>query len=311
MRLLLPATLMMTILLIAACSKEISLETDNPYNPNNPLPPSPIEVTGEMKAKLEGAQWVANRAAGAARMQGLINITGMSTDKKIFTITLTDSGVHRYILSDLTMNAAALLDSSEAAPMTYTTNQGNYPTDAGGEVRITAIDAQKQTISGTFSFKLFREMDGARKTVTEGSFTNLKYTTTLPPSAASNTFRVKIDGAAWAPASVMGVSVPMMNQIAVNATTANGSKSVGLVFPNNIAPGSYTLDFFGMTYIGQYNPDTNPAHSKAAVSGTLTILEHNSTTKRIRGNFHFRGEELLNSRSFSDLSEGYFSVKYQ
>jgi hypothetical protein len=311
MRFLFSATLLMTIVLITACSKETSLETDNPYNPNNPQQPSPGGVTGDMKGKIGGVQWVANKAAGAARMQGLINITGMSTDRKIITITLTDSGVHRYILSDMTINAAALIDSSEANPMTYTTNQGTYPTDAGGEVKITAIDAQKQTISGTFFFKLFREMDGARKTVTEGSFTNLKYTTVMPPSAASDTFRVKIAGASWAPASVTGLSVPIMNQIAVNATSATASKTVGLVFPNNIAPGSYTLDFFGLTYIGQYNPDSNPANSKVSTSGTLTILEHNTSTKRIRGNFQFIAEEMTNPQNFVNITDGYFSVRYQ
>ncbi len=154
-------------------------------------------------------------------------------------------------------------------------------------------------------------MDGTGRTVTEGSFTNLRYTTTMPPTAAADTFRVKIDGASWTPASVVGVSMPMMNQIAVNATSVNASKTVGLMFPNNIAPGSYTLDFFGATYIGQYNPDNDPTHSKASVSGTLTILEHNTTTKRIRGSFHFRGEELFTPQNFATISEGYFSVKYQ
>ncbi len=115
---------MMTLFLLAACSKEISLETGNVVDPTNPVTPLPA-VAGEIKAKLNGSQWVANRAAGAARMQGLINITGTSSDKKILTITLTDSGVHRYILSDATINAAALLDSSEADPITYATNQGN------------------------------------------------------------------------------------------------------------------------------------------------------------------------------------------
>lgn len=306
MRSLFALTLLITTFLsVVSCQKEIDFDQNNPARPQDPA-----GVTGNMKATINGKPWVADKVTAAARMQGLISIIGVSTDRKTVTMTLTDSGVHRYILSDVTMNAAAHIDSTEANGFAYTTNQGVYPTQAGGEVNITAIDTAKKTISGTFAFKVFREMDGAGKTITAGSFTNLAYSTTLPPSSVKDTFRVKIDGAAWTPASITGMAVPLMNQIAVNATTSNGSKTVGLVFPSAITPGSYTLDLFGATYIGLYNPDTDPNHSKGSVSGMLQILEHNTTTHRIRGNFNFRGEELLNSQNFANLTEGYFSVTY-
>lgn len=297
--------LITTFLFVVSCQKEIDFDPNNPARPQDP-----VAVTGNMKATINGKPWVADKAVGAARMQGLINLTGISTDKKMITITLADSGVHRYILSDVTMNAAAHIDSTEANGFIYATNQGIYPSQGGGEVNITTIDTVKKTISGTFAFKVFREMDGAGKTITAGSFTNLTYSTTLPPSSAKDTFRVKIDGTSWTPTSITGMAVPVLNQIAVNATTSTGSKTVGLVFPANIAPGSYTLDFFGTTYIGLYNPDTDPTHSKSSVSGTLQILEHNTTTRRIRGNFNFRGEELLNPQTFANITEGYFSVTY-
>jgi hypothetical protein len=297
-------------LVFTACQKEISFDVNNPANPN-PGTGTTGTGAGNMKAKFGGTQWIANKAAAAARMNGLINITGFSTDRKTLTITLTDSGVHRYILSDITMNAAAYLDSNDANPFILATNQGTYPTTSGGEVNITAIDTAKKLISGTFFFKMFRDVDNKALNVTEGSFTNLSYSTTMAPSAATDTFRVKIDGASWTPHSVIGTFVPMMNQIAVVANDATATKTVGLNFPSNITPGTYTLDFFGFTYFGQYNPDNDPNHSKASMSGSLTILEHNTTTKRIRGNFNFRGEELLNSSNFALLSDGYFSVKYQ
>jgi hypothetical protein len=293
---------LLATLSLLSCQKEIS---NNPTDPNNQA-----TVTGNMKAKIDGKQWVADKAAGASRMTGLINITGYSFDRKIITITMKDSGIHRYVLADVTINAAALIDSTDPNPFSFTSNQGSYPATAGGEVNLTAIDTAKKTMSGTFAFKVFRDADGKGKSISEGSFTNIPYSTTLPPSSATDSFQVKIDGASWVPQSVMGFSVPMMNQIAINATNATGSKTVGLTFPSNITPGTYTLDFWGLTYIGQYNPDTDPMHSKASMSGTLTILEHNTSTKRIRGNFNFRAEELLNSANFATISDGYFSVKY-
>lgn len=296
-------TAITTLFLFQSCQKEISFDDDN------------NSVTGDFRAKIEGSQWVANKGAGASRMQGLINISGYSTDKKYITITLADSGVHRYTLSDATMNAAAYIDSTLPNPLAFTTNQGSYPTESGGEVNITSIDTTNKKMSGTFSFKVFRMTDGLSRNITEGSFTNLSYTTTLPPANATDTFNVKISGTQWNPPTIFAVKAPAIPPlpatIAVSGTDATASKVVGLIFPADITPGSYTLDFFGGTYIGQYNPNNNPQNSQASVSGTLQIISHNTSTKRIRGNFNFRSEELLNPLAFTLLTEGYFSVTYQ
>src|SRR5688572_30619438 len=68
--------------LLQSCQSEDGFDL-NPPN-NNP-------VTGDLRCKINGVQWVANKAAIAHRMAGVINITGLSTDKKLITITLTDS----------------------------------------------------------------------------------------------------------------------------------------------------------------------------------------------------------------------------
>ena len=62
------------------------------------------------------------------------------------------------------------------------------------------------------------------------------------------------------------------------------SKTVGVTIPSNVGPGSYTFTLFGTDYIGQYNVYSS---FLAADSGTLTILEHNTTTKRVSGNSSF------------------------
>jgi hypothetical protein len=292
-----------SIVVVTSCQKEVD------FDPTNPANTGLNAVTGDFKAKINGTQWVANKAAGAARIGGIINLTGYSTDRKIVTISLTDSGVHKYVLSNVTMNVAAMIDSNDRNRFAFATNEGNYPTTSGGEVNITAIDTAKKTITGTFSFKMFRADDQKQKTFTEGSFTDLVYITTLPAPSATDTFNVNIDGAAWTPVSITGIAVPIFNQIAVNATDATGAKTVGLTFPSNITAGTYQFSIFG-TYMGQYNPDRDPMHSKGSTSGTLTILEHITTSRRIRGNFNFRGEELATPANFTNISEGYFSVKY-
>ena len=172
-----------------SCQKEV-----DPSIIANPNPPG---ATGNLKAKIDGTQWVANSYEGATRMLGLINIGGRSTDRKYLSITLTDSGVHNYTLDNMSMNAASYIDSNLANAVNFTTNQGIGPGDAGGVVNITSIDVANKRISGTFSFRVFRQMDGAQRTLTEGSFINLPYVTSLPPSNSTDTFKVKIAGHSW------------------------------------------------------------------------------------------------------------------
>lgn len=287
-----------------SCQREIT-------DPNGNTNPS---VTGDFRAKIEGTQWVANRAASASRMQGRIAISGISTDKKTIAITLADSGVHRYTLSDITPNAAAYQDSTLPSVIAFTSNGGTYPTQAGGEVNITAIDTVNKKISGTFFFKVYRQTDGLQRNITEGSFTNLSYSTTLPPSSSTDTFRVKIAGTQWIPPTVLAAKSPAIPPlpatIGISGVDASLSKTVGLQMPADITPGTYTLDFFGLTYIGTYLPNSNPVNSQASTSGTLTIISHNPTTKRIRGTFNFHAEELLNPAASTELTEGYFSITY-
>lgn len=304
MRRIFPLLLVCGLMIIQGCQQEI---TDPNANVNG--------VSGDFRAKIEGSQWVANSIASGSRMNGLINLTGRSLDKKYVTITLTDSGVHNYTLDDINMNAAAYIDSTLANPIAFTTNQGINPGDAGGEVRITSIDTVNKRISGTFSFKVFRQMDGLQRSFTEGSFSNIKYTTTLPPSNATDTFKVKIAGTSWDPHAVNGVVSPAVPplpaMIAIVANNATVTKTVGLMMPANITPGTYTLDFFGGTHVGQYNPDSDPSHAQASVSGELVIISHNPSTKRIRGTFKFRAEELLDPAVFTEITEGYFHITYQ
>jgi hypothetical protein len=295
---------------LMACEKETSFETgstptgDTTGNGGNG---GGTNVTGDMRAKIDGVQWVADKATGAARMNGLISIAGLSIDKKTIVMTLQDSGVHQYTLYyDGPLNVGAFQDSSLQDISAFATNQGSSASESGGTVNITSIDEVNKKISGTFSFKTKRMVDETYRNITEGSFTNLSYSTSLPPANSTDTFKVKIDGAAFTPAAISGISV--MGNIMLSGTDATGVKGVSLTFPSTITPGAYTLDFLGLTYIGQYNIDMNTF--LVAQSGTLTILEHNTATKRIRGTFSFSASELTGTKT-AELTEGSFSVTYQ
>jgi hypothetical protein len=304
-----------SLVIFTSCQKEL---TNDPTTPPPTTGGGSTGSTGSMTAKIDGQPWVADLAAGAdfspalGQLPPLVNITGLGKAKKHLTITLTDSMIHNYLLSpdNLWMNAASYIDSTQANAFNYSTNQSYIPNEPNGSVKITSIDTVKKTISGTFNFKVYRQMDSTKHTITDGVFTNITYTKGfgVPASSATDTFKVKINGTPLAPYSITGSLIPIMNQLNVQAATQNQSDNVSLVVPSTITPGTYTLDFFGATYIGTYMQSGNGFPS---VSGTLQILEHNTSTKRIRGNFNFVAQPFLPPVVTHQITEGYFSVKYQ
>jgi hypothetical protein len=304
---------LIALVFFSSCQKELTEEI---------LRTTPVtggtSGSGSMTAKIDGVAWVADKGAAATispalgTVPGLINISGLSNGKKHLTITLTDSGSHNYLLppDNLWMNAAAYVDSTQTNSFSYSTNQSYIANEPNGSVKITSIDAVKKTMSGTFSFTVYRQMDTTKHTITEGVFTNIPYTNGfgLPASNTTDTFRVKVDGVAMAPFSINGNLMTLTNQLMVQASTQSLSENVGLMIPATITAGTYPLDFFSATHIGTYQKSGT---SFASTSGSIQVLEHNTSTKRIRANFSFVAQPMLSTTPTYQITEGYFSVKYQ
>ncbi len=282
------------VVCLCACQKEY-----NPFEEENNL-------VGDFRAKINGVQWNAN-VGGAQREDGDIIITGISADKKVLFMRMKDSGVHNYSFYSVTSmtntNAAGVVDSTLANVASFATNQ--FDTAAiYGNVNITSIDTVNKKMSGTFSYKAYRMLDSTMKTVTEGVFTNLSYTTEPPPPSGTDSFRVKIDGNPFSYNLLIGYKGFGMINIAASTGAA---PSVGITVPDTVRVGTYPLGDFD--YVGLYNR-TDTTHLSAD-TGSVTILEHNITTKRIRGNFHFLANKAFTHQPPNyQLTEGYFSVKY-
>jgi hypothetical protein len=78
--------------------------------------------------------------------------------------------------------------------------------------------------------------------------------------------------------------------------------------PVGITPGTYALQFSSGQYFAAFSPDTQTA-LLSIDNGTLTILEHDTAKKHIRGNFSFTGKSGTDNSS-AGISDGYFSVNY-
>ncbi len=252
--------------------------------------------------------WHLRNTEGASILAGIINITGISSDNKQISITLKGTSTGQYILNQNSLSVLSYIDAGSSNNNAFTTNQGTDTSLAGGTVTVTVIDTVHKTISGYFTCKVYREMDSQQEIITQGSFTSISYVTTLPPAPLGDTFHVKVEGVEWIPPSMSAYL--SSGNLVIGASASDASRTVGLVMPQNTIAGTYTLNFFVGIYFGEYSPD--PATFLVSdPSGTITILENNTTTRRIRGNFQFPAVDLVSSASSPvALTEGYFSLLY-
>jgi Family of unknown function (DUF6252) len=281
-----------------SCQKELSYEGG---------PPPAQEVNGDFRAKIDGVQWVAaDSAKGAAILGGLINISGTSSDNKQISMTLNDTVTGVYTLSQVSTSLGAYADQDSSGVYAFTTDQGADTSQAGGTVTVTEIDKVNRTISGTFSFKVYRDLDSREKSITAGIFNKLSYVSALPPASNGDTMQCTINGVPWVGQSIMA-SI-LSPALAINGSDLNGSQSVSLIFPLNSIPGSYPMSISGLVYFGIYTPSSTSALSSS--SGTLTILQNDAVNRRVRGSFFFDATYPGLNATTDHLTAGYFSVSY-
>lgn len=161
-------------------------------------------------------------------------------------------------------------------------------------------------MTGTFSFKGKRHTDGTYRNITEGSFTNLSYITSLTGNT-SNSMSVKVGGALFTPTVVTGLVA--FGTLTITGTTSSADRTVSINFPPNITPGTYALGGLLSTHYGTYNPNDDPLQATVSDSGSLEIIEINSSTRRVKGRFSFVSSPLFGGTSIT-LSEGVFDSSY-
>ncbi|MBX2887115.1 MAG: hypothetical protein KF829_00535 [Ferruginibacter sp.] len=277
-----------------SCEKEHSIETGG----------GPIFSQGTFRAKIDGVQWTADRIKSASIQNGVIAVAGLSMDGKSIVLRVADSGVHVYSFHNLsTTNVGAFVDSSIVPVSSMTTNQ--WLTDSlYGTMNVTSINNVRKTISGTFSMKVIRQIDGLHRDITDGVFTDIPYEPNTPPPAAADTFKAKIDGADFPGGSINAFSA--MSLISISSTV--NSATLGLSFSDAITLGTYPIEPAGAVN-ATYNSSTGDVY--LPVTGSLVVLEHNTATNRVRGNFSFTASNLTNPGSPNiSITNGYFSVGY-
>jgi len=279
-----------------ACQKELSFGNSS--------------FLGNFTATIDSTNWEATTIKEITRQAGTIAITGKSSNGNIIVLRVADSGVHTYGFHNLSAtNVAVYTDAASGNTNVFTTNQWDLPGNYGS-LQIISIDTVNKVMSGTFSFRAYRQFDSLQHIISNGIFTNIPYTTSNPLPSATDTFRVKVDGTAFTYNSLTGIATGApLDQIAITALQGTVAPVVGLTLPSSVTTGNYTFEDVASTIIALYNP--SETMSLLADSGNIQILEHNTVTKRIRGNFDFKATPLLSDSPKAVLTEGYFSIIYQ
>jgi hypothetical protein len=132
-------------------------------------------LAAEMEATIDGVSWEAADSTPIAIIsQGFVTISGLSADDREISISLNDTVVGAYVLNQTSTSIGAYANVDSAAYF-YSTSQGSDTAQAGGMVNVISVDHVNRTISGIFSFKVYRNSDGAQKDITAGVFYNIPY----------------------------------------------------------------------------------------------------------------------------------------
>lgn len=297
-----------SILFFSSC---IPNPTENP-DPINPY-------IGVFKVDFDGQTFIASTTQAIVN-DNYISITAIKTNGEIFQITIPEVAVGTYTWNDFgaTSSGFALAYNQVSNGITYIGARDDSGEFAGfdnytdtAEVVISSIDAINKKISGTFKFTGVRFNDTGSEVIpkifTNGSFTSIPFTADVP-APTGNTFTAKLDGVAFVPTNISGIS----NSGRISIIGRKGTiQNISLSLISSVVPGTYDLDNSG-DYVGQYVKDATPEGSSfAADGGSVTIISHNTTTKRIKGTFEYTATSFLLPSEIYEITDGTFEVTYQ
>ncbi|MGH2665389.1 DUF6252 family protein [Flavobacterium sp.] len=310
--------LLFTAVFYSSCTTEIEpYEGTIPGSGNNPAtnPTSPASF----KADFDGSTFT------ASTIQAIVNsdyvaITGMNASGAFFQITIPGATVGTYTLDMPTtsLTTFALIYSAGSGNIPYlaadddTGDFAAFPnyTDTA-QIVISSIDTVNKKISGTFKFTGVRFATGSSTTIetkvfTNGVFTNLSYTADVV-APAGNTFTAKLDNVDYVSTNINGVrSGGFISVIGRRGNVEN----IGLSIPDNATANStYTFTELSSTARGQYILNAT-ATGIFGGAGTMTIISHNTTTKRIKGTFSFTASTMMPPIVTHEITQGTFDITY-
>jgi hypothetical protein len=280
---------------------------------------------GSFTAVINGKSWVAmDSARSATIMNGFINLSGLSSDGQNIVISLAGVAPGTFPVGPA-MPSLVSWTNSMMFLQSFSTVQGG-PGQSGGQVAVTGIDQIHQTISGTFHCAVYSDSAKYANSISDGVFANLPYITSYPPSPATDTFSVMMNGLPWSAPSITGTIVE--GAFLVQGSTLDGRTVLDLEVPVPAGMGpdieNYQLGI-GLNLLGVYSVEfvrndsvyisqtilggVEGGIGYEANSGYLQIVQNDLVNRRLSARF---GAWLNDSTGTWNihLTNGYFSLQY-
>jgi hypothetical protein len=233
-----------------------------------------------------------------------LKVYGTSANGQTVIITVNSAEVGEYTMSQTNGHYAEFIPNMSANATRYSTvnNEGG-----SGFIRISSINEETKSVSGTFNFKAYRLSDNTFKTVSEGNFSNVpyKYYNTSDTSSFDNLFIFSDHVQQWTAADITAYRNDTSIVIIGEVDRSEAWQSVTLRMSPTISAGVHYITAEGPVWAkfqeGFYEYD--------AVNGSLTIIENNSEDRIIRGTFFFNYTN--NEDQTMSISSGQFEVQYE
>lgn len=265
--------------------------------------------SGSLKVDFDSQTYVADIAT-ASVSGGIINITGLKgANQELVTLTIFASSTGTYdigVSSGIETNGAAYNTNSKDGSGDTWVGATNF-TDSQGQITITEIDNDNETISGTFFFTGHNPEFGTKE-FTNGVFEKVSFASVLVPGSSQNSFFAKVDGVEFEEEMVNAIALSSggISNLGISATIGS-TRVLGLNLDPNITSGEYELSTFGIPS-GLYSKSFSESFSSD--TGKVIITLHDKGNKRIVGTFEFTAKSFLNPDESYEITEGSFDVTY-
>ncbi len=249
-----------------------------------------------LQVKIDGEIFRSSIKKAVIHEDGTLVISGNTDDISIsFTTVSSKVGTYKTVQQTL-------------SKVSFQKNQAKFSAEneeTEGTVNITEI--HNNEISGNFNFYNLKDSNGNSVNFNDGWFYRLPLENAIEeetieeinPCLLNASLTASVDGNEMITdnhsAEIFGVENV---SILIKATNEEGE--ITIVLPSDTLEGEYSL-----TGSGDYSATYTIGNDKSsALSGKLTIINHDTTTKCISGNFEFE------TRSGSQISEGFFEFGY-
>ena len=239
-----------------------------------------------LQANINNKFYSSNDARAKKNEDGSVTIHGF-TNEETMTLHISRAAKRTFDLGENSSNYAMFLDKGGNL---YSTNPAGH-----GQIVVSTLDEENNHISGTFKYEAY--LSGIDTIYVEkGVFFQVPFSEdgVLDPNNAGS-FRAKVNGALFSP--ILVVAKDSGNSIVLTGSTTNAT--ITLSVPVSVEAGDYILPKSGFT--AKYKNDNT---SQNANSGEIKVLEHNISTKSLKGSFTF-------STNQNEISEGSFEVIYE